>query len=178
MISPLTQSRVTSHLRVDQFNLRLNLVLPVDEYLLPSVVNLSFVAIAFSRIFEADRPRIKQRLCWEISPRAKTWDQYKVITPDYNYNLLGGCVGCRVRIIGWISLLRGKFMDKNALGLDVGTKCGHPCTRLDGRIKNDFGCCICMGETQLCTSCEKRRLSEDPVGGKDESVNTPGSRKN
>jgi hypothetical protein len=54
--SPTTQSRVTSHLRVDQFNLRLNLVLPVDEYLLPSVVNLSFVAIAFSRIFEADRP--------------------------------------------------------------------------------------------------------------------------
>ena len=68
-------------------------------------------------------------------------------------------------------------MDKNAPGFDVGTKCGHPCTRLDGRIKNDFGCCICMGETQLCTSCEKRRLAEDPVGEKDESVNTPGSRK-
>jgi len=78
---------------------------------------------------------------------------------------------------GWISLLRGKFMDKNSPGLDVGTKCGHPCTRLDGPIKNDFGCCICMGETQLCTSCEKRSLSEDPVGEKDESVNTPGSRK-
>jgi hypothetical protein len=69
-------------------------------------------------------------------------------------------------------------MDKNVPGIDVGTKCGHPCTRLDGRIKNDFGCCICMGETGLCTVCEKRRLSEDPVGEKDESVNTPGSRKN
>jgi len=68
-------------------------------------------------------------------------------------------------------------MDKNEPGIDVGTKCGHPCIRLDGRIKNDFGCCICMGETQLCTSCEERRLSEDPVGEKDESVNTPGSRK-
>jgi hypothetical protein len=83
-----------------------------------------------------------------------------------------------VEFVYWLNLsFRGKSMDKNAPGLDVGTKCGHSCTRLDGPIKNDFGCCICMGETQLCTSCEKRRLSEDPVGEKDESVNTPGSRK-
>ncbi len=160
MNSPSTQSRVTSHLRVDQFNLRLNLVLPVDEYLLPSVVNLSFVAIAFSRIFEADRPRIKQRLCREISPRAKTWDQYKVIMPDYNYNLLGACVGCRVRIIGWISLLRGKFMDKNAPGLRM-----------------TLVAVFAWARRSCVQSCEKRRLSEDPVGEKDESVNTPGSRK-
>ena len=76
-----------------------------------------------------------------------------------------------------MDLFKEKFMDKNVPGIDVGTKCGHPCIRLDGRIKNDFGCCICMGETKLCTSCEERRLSEDPVGEKDESVNTPGSRK-
>jgi len=31
------------------FTLSLNLVLPVDEYLLPSIVNPSFVAIAFSQ---------------------------------------------------------------------------------------------------------------------------------
>jgi len=29
----------------------------------------------------------------------------------------------------------------------------------------------------LCSLCEKRSLSENPVGEKDESVNTPGSRK-
>ena len=54
-------------------------------------------------------------------------------------------------------------MDKNAPGFDVGTKCGHPCTA-NGRIKNDFGCCICMGETQLCTSCEKRDSRKIPLG--------------
>jgi len=48
-------------------------------------------------------------------------------------------------------------MDKNEPGIDVGTKCGHPCIRLDGRIKNDFGCCICMGETQLCTVVRKEK---------------------
>ena len=67
-------------------------------------------------------------------------------------------------------------MDKDAPGVDVGTKCGHPCVRLDGPTKHDFGCCICMGETQLCTSCEERRLAENPLAQKDESVNTPGSR--
>jgi hypothetical protein len=70
-----------------------------------------------------------------------------------------GAFRCRLRIIGWISF-KGKFMDKNVPGMEVGTKCGHPCIRLDGRIKNDFGCCICMGETQLCTSCEERRHLE------------------
>ena len=68
-------------------------------------------------------------------------------------------------------------MDRNSRGVDVGTKCGHPYTRLDGRTKEAFACCICMGETQMCSWCEKRSLSEDPVGEKDESVNTPGSRK-
>ena len=68
-------------------------------------------------------------------------------------------------------------MDRNTRAVDVATKCGHQCIRLDGRIKEDFACCICMGETQLCSLCEKRSLSEDPVGEKDESVNTPGSRK-
>jgi len=53
-------------------------------------VILSFVvAMAFSRIFEADRLRITKdapgNFLW-----VKTWDQYTVITPDYNYNLLGG----------------------------------------------------------------------------------------
>ena len=53
-------------------------------------VILSFVvAMAFSRIFEADRPRITKD-CAGKFPLVRTWDQYKVITPDYNYNLLGG----------------------------------------------------------------------------------------
>ena len=86
-----------------------------------------------------------------------------------------GALGVEL-VFGRISV-KGNFMDNDAPGVDVGTKCGHPCVRLDGRpTKHDFGCCICMGETQLCTSCEKRRLAENPVGQNDESVNTPGSR--
>jgi len=68
-------------------------------------------------------------------------------------------------------------MDKDAPGVDVGTKCGHLCVRLDGRIKKDFDCCICAGEAQLCASCEKRKLWDVHGEQKDESDSTSGSRK-
>ena len=39
---------------------------------------------------------------------AKTWDQYKVVAPDYDYNLLGGALG--VEFVYWLNLsFKGKL---------------------------------------------------------------------